>query len=137
MTPMEQPERPRQEGNVHISKTQLRARVQMMIAWEARREAREEVKRKLKAQGVKVSLMARAEITRLANAHLRAHAAELLAQAEASGVVQNLRVAHERRANIALCLVARTVIFKSGFVKVLILRQPEIRIRSGRGGQKK
>jgi uncharacterized protein (DUF1800 family) len=88
MTPMEQPERPRQEGNVHISKTQLRARVQMMIAWEARREAREEVKRKLKAQGVKVSLMARAEITRLANAHLRAHAAELLAQAEASGVVQ-------------------------------------------------
>ena len=63
--------------------TQLRARVQMMIAWEARREAREE--RKLKAQGVKVSLMARAEITRLANAHLRAHAAELLAQAEASG----------------------------------------------------
>jgi hypothetical protein len=109
----------------------------MMIAWEARREAREEVKRKLKAQGVKVSLMARAEITRLANAHLRAHAAELLAQAEASGVVQNLRVAHERRANIALCLVARTVILKSGFVKVLILRQPEIRIRSGRGGQKK
>jgi hypothetical protein len=66
----------------------------MMIAWEARREAREEVKRKLKAQAVKVSLMARAEITRLANAHLRAHAAELLAQAEASGVVQNLRVAH-------------------------------------------
>src|SRR4029077_4126115 len=53
--------------------TQLRARVQMMIAWEARREAREEVKRKLKAQGVKVSLMARAEITRLANAsaHMR------------------------------------------------------------------
>jgi hypothetical protein len=69
----------------------------MMIACEARREAREEVKRKLKAQGVKVSLMARAEITRLANAHLRAHAAELLAQAEASGVVQNLRFEHERR----------------------------------------
>ena len=40
------------------------------------------------------------------------------------------------RANIALCLVARTVILKSGFVKVLILRQPEIRIRSGGGGKK-
>jgi hypothetical protein len=97
MTPMEQPERPRQEGNVHHLETQLRARVQMMIAWEMRREAREIVKRKLKAQGVKVSLMAASEITRLAHAHLRQHAAELLAQAEASGVVQNLRVAHERR----------------------------------------
>ena len=41
MTPMEQPERPRQEGNVHHLETQLRVRVQMMIAWEARREARE------------------------------------------------------------------------------------------------
>ena len=65
MTPMEQPERPRQEGNVHHLETQLRARVQMMIAWEARREAREIVKRKLKQQGVKVSLMAASEITRL------------------------------------------------------------------------
>ena len=55
MTPMEQPERPRQEGNVHHLETQLRARVQMMIAWEARREAREIVKSKLKQQGVKVS----------------------------------------------------------------------------------
>ena len=72
MTPMEQPERPRQEGNVHHLETQLRARVQMMIAWEARREAREIVKSKLKQQGVKVSLMAASEITRLANAHLRA-----------------------------------------------------------------
>jgi hypothetical protein len=46
MTPMEQPERPRQEGNVHHLETQLRARVQMMIAWEARREAREIVRRR-------------------------------------------------------------------------------------------
>jgi hypothetical protein len=38
------------------------------------------------------------EITRLAEAHLREHAAELLAQAEASGAVQKLRVAHARRA---------------------------------------
>ena len=51
MTPMEQPERPRQEGNVHHLETQLGARVQMMIAWEARREAREIVKRKLKTAG--------------------------------------------------------------------------------------
>jgi DNA helicase TIP49 (TBP-interacting protein) len=61
----------------------------MMIAWEARREAREIVKRKLKQQGVKVSLMAASEITRLANAHLQRNAAELL-RAEASGAVQRL-----------------------------------------------
>jgi hypothetical protein len=95
---MERPERQRRvEGNVVHLETQFRARVQMLVAWEMRREAREIVKRKLKAQGVKVSLMSASAITRLANAHLRAHAAELLAQAEASGAVQNLRVAHERR----------------------------------------
>ena len=55
-----------QEGNVHHLETQLRARVQMMIAWEARREARESSSAKLKQQGVKVSLMAASEITRLA-----------------------------------------------------------------------
>jgi hypothetical protein len=97
MTPPEQPERPRQEGNVHHLETQLRARVQMMIAWEMRREAREIVKHKLKAQGVKVSLVSASTITQLAHAHLRRHAAELLREAEASGAVQNLRVAHERR----------------------------------------
>jgi hypothetical protein len=86
MMPPEQPEpRRRQEGNVIHLETQMRARLQAMVAWEARRTAREEVKRKLKA---------RAEITRLANAHLRTHAAELLGKAEASGAVQNLRVAH-------------------------------------------
>ena len=41
--------------------------------------------------------MSASEITSLANAHLRAHAAELLAQAEASRTVQNLRFEHERR----------------------------------------
>ena len=98
MMPPESPEpRRRQEGNVVHLETQMRARVQMMLEWEMRREAREIVK-KNKAQGVKVSLMAASEITRLANAHLRAHAAELLAKAEASGAVQNLRLAHERRA---------------------------------------
>jgi DNA helicase TIP49 (TBP-interacting protein) len=77
-------------GNVHHLETQLRARVQMMIAWEARRETREIVKSKLKQQGVKVSLMAASEITRLANAHLQRNAAELLRAAEASGAVQRL-----------------------------------------------
>jgi hypothetical protein len=94
----EQPERPRlRDGNVHYLETQFRARLRMMIEWEMRREAREIIKKKLKAQGVKVSLMAASQISSLANAHLRAHAAELLAAAEASGAVQNLRVAHERR----------------------------------------
>ena len=91
MTPPEQPEpRRRQEGNVHYLETQFRARVQMLVAWEMRREAREIVRRKLKAQGVKVSLMAASQITRLANEHLRQHSAELLAQAERSGAVQRL-----------------------------------------------
>ena len=48
-------------------------------------EAREIVKRKLKQQGLKVSLMAASEITRLANAHLQRNAAELLRAAEALG----------------------------------------------------
>jgi hypothetical protein len=90
MTPMEQPPRPRQQGNVHHLETQLRARVQMMIAWEARREEREIVKRQLKAQGVKVSLLSASTITQHANEYLRRHAAELLAAAEASGAVQKL-----------------------------------------------
>jgi hypothetical protein len=42
--------------------------------------------------------MAASTITSLANAHLRAHAAELLAAAEQSGVVRNLRLEHERSA---------------------------------------
>jgi hypothetical protein len=47
--PPEQPEpRRRQEGNVIHLETQMRARLQAMVAWEARRTAREEVKRKPK-----------------------------------------------------------------------------------------
>jgi hypothetical protein len=60
-------------------------------------ESPEPRRRKLKAQGVKVSLLGASTITRLAQEHLRRHAAELLAAAEASGAVQNLRVEHERR----------------------------------------
>ena len=71
----------------------------MMIAFEAQQQARQAVIRQIKMKGkAKVSLMPRAEITRLANEHLRRNAAELLAQAEASGAVQNLQLAHERRA---------------------------------------
>jgi hypothetical protein len=105
MTPMEQPPRPRQEGNVHHLETQFRQRVQMMIAWEMRREAREIVKKKLKAQGVKVSLLAASQITRLAMAHLRAHQEELLRAAEASGAVQRL-VREEAAKSANMCTPA-------------------------------
>ena len=98
MMPPEQPPRPRLRDGVHYIPTTFETRVRMMIAFVARREAREIVKRKLKAQGVKLSLTSAMTITQLANAHLRRHAAELLAAAEASGAVRNLRVAHERRA---------------------------------------
>ena len=92
MTPPERPERQRRvEGTVVHLQTQLRARLRSMIVWEARLNAREIVKRELKAEGVKVSLLSASTITRLAQEHLRQHAAELLAQAEASGGVQKLR----------------------------------------------
>jgi hypothetical protein len=94
----EQPPRPRLRDGVHYIPTTFETRVRMMIAWEARRAAREAVVRKLKQEGkVRVSLMSASQITRLANEHLRAHSAELLRAAERSGAVQNLRVAHERR----------------------------------------
>jgi hypothetical protein len=41
--------------------------------------------------------MSASEITTLANAHLRAHAAELLAQAEASSIVQTLKASESVR----------------------------------------
>jgi hypothetical protein len=99
MMPPEQTERPRLRDGVHYVPTTFETRLRMMLIWEARQQARQAVIRKLKAEGrVPVSLLPRVEITRLAEAHLREHAAELLAQAEASGAVQKLRVAHERRA---------------------------------------
>jgi hypothetical protein len=106
MTPMEQPTRPRTVGNVTRLETPLRARVQMMIHYVARQEARQAVIRRLKAEGrVRVSLMSASQITQLAKAHLQAHAAELLAAAERSGAVQRLirdEAAHteEERAKI-------------------------------------
>jgi hypothetical protein len=81
----------RTEGNVYRIPTQFATRLRMLVIWEARREARQAVIRKLKAEGVRVSLMSASEITQVADAHLREHAAELLAKAEASRVVHNLR----------------------------------------------
>jgi hypothetical protein len=101
MTPMETPEpgRTRREGNVTFIRTEFETRLRQLVIWEARQQARQAIIRKIKSEGkAKVSLMSAAQISSLANAYLKAHAAELLAQAEASGAVQNLRLAHERRA---------------------------------------
>jgi hypothetical protein len=96
MTHPERPERQRRvEGNVVHLQTQLRARLRQMIIWEARLQAREIVKRKLKAEGVRVSLLSASTITRHADEYLRAHREELLAQAEASGMVQKLPLVHK------------------------------------------
>jgi hypothetical protein len=100
MTPQERPEpgRTRREGNVTYLRGEFATRVRQMVIWSAKREAREAVIRRIKAEGkVKVSLMSAGEISSLANAHLREHAAELLATAEASRVVQNLRLEISRK----------------------------------------
>jgi hypothetical protein len=87
----EQPERPRLRDGVHYIPTTFETRVRIAIAFVARQEARQAVIRRLKAEGkVRVSLMSASQITQLAKAHLRAHEAELLAQAERSGAVQRL-----------------------------------------------
>ena len=94
MTPQERPEpgRTRREGNVTYIRAEFATRVRQMVIWEARQQARQAIIRKIKAEGkVKVSLMSSGEISSLANEYLKAHAAELLAKAEASGTVQKLR----------------------------------------------
>jgi hypothetical protein len=91
------PGRTRREGNVVHIQTEFAARVRFMVISLAKREAREAVKRQLRAEGkVKVWLHSAAEINSLANAYLKAHAAELLAKAEASGTVRNLTLMHKR-----------------------------------------
>jgi hypothetical protein len=100
MTPQEdsKPGRTRREGNVTYLRTAFATRLRFLVLWEMRQQARQAVIRKIKAEGkAKVSLMSAGEITRLAMDHLRAHSAELLAQAEASGAVQKLRLAHEQK----------------------------------------
>jgi hypothetical protein len=75
-------------GQRHV---QFETRLRQMVLWEARQAARQAVIRRIKAEGkVKVSLMSAGEISSLANAHLREHAKELLAAAEASRAVQRL-----------------------------------------------
>jgi hypothetical protein len=66
-------------------------RVRHAILWQARGTARAEVIRELKAKGVKTALMNASAITKLTLDYLRTHQAELLAEAEASGVLQRLR----------------------------------------------
>jgi hypothetical protein len=97
MTPQPQPPRPHLRGNVHYLETEFATRVRFMVISLAKREARKAVIRQLRAEGHKPTLMSASEITSLANVHLRAHTAELLAQAEASGIVRNLRLKHERK----------------------------------------
>jgi hypothetical protein len=97
-SPQPQPPRPRKQGNVIRIETEFATRLRQMVIWEARQQARQAVIRRIKAEGkAKVSLMATSEITRLANAYFKAHTAELLAAAEASGAVRNLRLAHEQK----------------------------------------
>jgi hypothetical protein len=94
----EQPPRPQLRDGVHYIPTEFGTRVRLMVISLAKREAREAVKRKLRAEGTKPWLRTVSEINRLADAHLQANAATLLAAAEASGTVRNLRLEHERRA---------------------------------------
>ena len=93
MTPQEdsKPGRTRREGNITYIQTQFATRVRSAIISLAKREAREAIKRKLRAEGTRVTLLTVSEINRLADAHLRAHATELLAKAEASGTVRPRR----------------------------------------------
>ena len=93
MTPREdsKPGRTRREGNVTRIETSFATRVRFMVISLAKLEARKAVERKLRAEGTRPHSLTLSEIKRLADAHLRQHAAELLAKAEASGAVQNLR----------------------------------------------
>ena len=72
-------------------------RLRHAIIWQAQRAARAIVVRELKAQGIRTSLLSTSKITRLTLDYLCRHRVELLAEAEASGVVQHLRLEHERR----------------------------------------
>jgi hypothetical protein len=92
MTPQERPEpgRTRREGNITYIQTEFATRVRSAVISLAKREAREAVKRKLRAEGHRPHSRTLSEINRLANAYLKAHTAELLAQADASRTVQML-----------------------------------------------
>ena len=70
MTPAYKPERARQQGSVHRIPAEFVTRLRLMLIWEARLQAREIVKRKLKAEGVRVSLLSASTITRHADKYL-------------------------------------------------------------------
>jgi len=60
--------------------------------------ARNAVKRQIQAEGrVRLSQVSAAQVSMMARAYLLDHRAELFAQAEASPIVQNLRVSGRRR----------------------------------------
>ena len=64
MTPAYSPERPRAEGNVVRIETEFGTRVRFMVISLAKREAREAVKRRLRAEGkVKASLLSASELS--------------------------------------------------------------------------
>lgn len=92
MTPQEdsKPGRTRREGNITHIRTEFATRLRFAIIWQAQRAARKIVVRELKAKGIRTSLMSTNKLTRLTIDYLCRHRAELLAQAEASGVVQHL-----------------------------------------------
>jgi hypothetical protein len=61
------PERTRREGNITYIQTQFATRVRSAIISLAKREAREAIKRKLRAEGkVRVTLLSASEINKLA-----------------------------------------------------------------------
>ena len=88
MTPQERPEpgRTRREGNITYIQTEFATRVRSAV------KARSTRSGEAQAAGGRPQAHSRtlSEINRLANAYLKAHTAELLAQAEASRTVQML-----------------------------------------------
>ena len=70
MMPAEQAPRPRKRDNVHYLETEFATRVRFMVISLAKREAREAIKRKLRAEGTRPHSLTLSEINRLANEYL-------------------------------------------------------------------
>jgi phosphoribosyl-AMP cyclohydrolase len=112
MTPQEasKPGRTRREGNITHIRTEFATRLRFAIIWQAQRAARAIVIRELKAAGIRTSLMSSIKLTRLTLDYLCRHRAELLAEAEASGVVQHLKHTHTTlEADIMRSYVVRNI----------------------------
>ena len=86
----------------HRIPAEFGTRLRLMLIWEARLQAREIVKRKLKAEGVRVSLLSASTITRHADKYLlsqtsdrcQPRAGSALSGQSAAGVTKGIR-AHE------------------------------------------